>query len=50
MWLSLGILGGLLAVSAIGLFRRSRRQRKRNLDVGSVSEAWLAEHRGKTTD
>jgi hypothetical protein len=50
MWLSLGIFGGLLAVSAIALYRRSRRKRKHNLDVGSLSEAWLAEHRGKTTD
>jgi hypothetical protein len=51
MWLSYGILGSLLAVtvSLLGLSIRSRR-RKRNIDVGSVSEAWLAEHRGKTSD
>lgn len=51
MWLRYGILGSLLAVtvSLLGLSIRSRR-RKRNIDVGSVSEAWLAEHRGKTSD
>ena len=50
MWLGFGILGGLLALTAISIFQRSRRTRKRDLDVGSVSAAWLAEHRGKTAD
>ena len=50
MWLGVGILGGLVALTAISMFRRSRRPQKRSLDVGSVSAAWLAEHSGKTTD
>jgi len=51
MWLGFGILGGILAVTA-SLWLRSRRNRRRQrkIDVGSVSESWLAEHRGKTSD
>jgi hypothetical protein len=52
MWLGFGIVGGILAVTVLLwlLLRRKRRRRQRNIDVGSVSESWLAEHRGKTSD
>jgi hypothetical protein len=49
MWVKLGILSGVLMV-AWGLLRRTRRRKPRTIDVGSVSESWLAEHRGRTTD
>lgn len=49
MWFGLGILGSLVVV-AVSLARLGRRKRKKDIDVGAVSEAWLAEHRGRTSD
>lgn len=49
MWIGLGILSGLVVV-AVSLARVGRRKRKQDIDVGTVSEAWLAEHRGRTSD
>jgi len=50
MWFGIGVAGGLVVVvlSLLGLARR--RPRQRQIDVGSVSESWLAEHRGRTSD
>lgn len=49
MWVGLGIVSGLL-LAALSLLRHSRRKANKNIDVGSVSDAWLAEHRGRTSD
>jgi hypothetical protein len=50
MWLGIGVAGGLVVV-ALSLLRFARRRpQQRQIDVGTVSEAWLAEHRGKTSD
>jgi len=49
MWWGIGVAGGLVvvALSLLGLVKRSR---PRQIDVGPVSDAWLAEQRGKTSD
>ena len=48
MWWGIGLAGGLVVVlSLLGLVKRSR---PRQNDAGSVSESWLAEHRGRTSD
>lgn len=49
MWWGIGVAGGLVvvALSLLGLVKRSR---QRQIDAGSVSESWLAEHRGRTSD
>ena len=44
-WLQLGIAGGALVV-IVALLRRGRRRRSNAIDVGRVSDAWLAEQRG----
>jgi hypothetical protein len=48
MWWGIGLAGGLVvvALSLLGFARR----RPRQIDVGPVSDAWLAEQRGKTSD
>lgn len=48
MWLKIGVVSGLV-LAAMSLLRFARR-RPRQIDVGAVSEAWLAEQRGKTSD
>lgn len=51
MWVQVALWGGGLAVAALvlaGVFRR--RSAKTRIDVGAVSDAWLAEHRGKRQD
>jgi hypothetical protein len=48
MWMQVAVWGGALAVTAAivaGLFWR--RTGKKRIDVGAVSDAWLAEHRGR---
>jgi hypothetical protein len=46
MWM-LGIAGGAIVV-ALAFWKRSmRRGRTRGIDVGPVSEAWLAEQRAR---
>jgi hypothetical protein len=47
MWLKLGILGGVVVAV---LLQRALRRRTRNIDVGRVSDAWLAEQRGRSLD
>ncbi len=48
MWLQWGLIGGGIVVLGAVLTRLlSRRSAKKGIDVGSVSEAWLAEHRGR---
>jgi hypothetical protein len=49
MWLGIGVASGLVVVALTLLFAR-RRPRQKHIDVGSVSESWLAEHRGRTSD
>jgi len=50
MWFGIGVAGGLVVV-VLSLLRLARRRpRQRQIDVGSVSESWLAEHRGRTSD
>jgi prolipoprotein diacylglyceryltransferase len=51
MWYGIGVASGLVVV-ALSLLRFARRRsaRQREIDVGSVSESWLAEHRGRTSD
>mgnify|MGYP000078053322 CR=1 FL=1 len=50
MWLGIGLVSGLV-LAAVSLFRFVRRRPQgRAIDVGSVSESWLAEHRGRTSD
>ncbi len=48
MWVKLGIVGGVFA-AAWWLLRFTRRKRNRPIDVGSVSAAWLAEERGRSS-
>lgn len=43
MWRTVGIVLGTLGSLA---FLRRRRRRSKRFDVGTVSEAWLASHRG----
>ncbi|MGE0864247.1 MAG: hypothetical protein AB7P34_10125 [Vicinamibacterales bacterium] len=50
MWVGIGMVGGLVLVAVSLLSLARRRQKPRDIDVGAVSEAWLAEHRGKTSD
>ena len=42
----MAIASGVL-VAVVGLWRRSGKRRWAALDVGAVSEGWLAEHRGR---
>ena len=46
MWLGVGIASGA-AVIVLAVLRRIMKRRPRTIDVGSVSEAWLAEQRGR---
>jgi hypothetical protein len=48
-WLQLGIACGAL-VMIFALLRRGLRRRSNAIDVGRVSEAWLAEQRGRQND
>jgi hypothetical protein len=49
MWLQIGLLGGALLV-AVAVVRFVRRKSSRPIDVGPVSDAWLAEQRGRRQD
>ena len=50
MWVGIGMVSGVVLI-ALSLFRLARRRsRQKHIDVGSVSESWLAEHRGRTSD
>jgi membrane protein implicated in regulation of membrane protease activity len=50
MWLQLGLLGGALLVAAVLVRRFVRRRSSRAIDVGPVSDAWLAEQRSRRHD
>jgi len=50
MWLTVGVVSGLVLAAAALLRLARRRPRQRHIDVGAVSESWLAEQRGKTSD
>lgn len=50
MWITVGVVSGLVLAAASLLRFARRRSRQRHIDVGTVSEAWLAEQRGKTSD
>lgn len=43
MWLQFGI--GSAVVLLVAVIGRAVRRRKKHIDLGSVSDAWLAEHR-----
>ena len=52
-WLRLALVVGLVGVIVIAIAMRHRRvtpQSDRDIDVGTVSEGWLAEQRGSRTD
>jgi hypothetical protein len=48
-WLQLGIACGVLLV-IFALVRHGLRRRTNAIDVGRVSEAWLAEQRARQND
>lgn len=51
MWLQLGLVGGAIILTAAILSRYWRRRGSRNrIDVGPVSDAWLAEQRSRRHD
>jgi hypothetical protein len=49
MWVQIGAVAGALMV-AVALFKRMTRAKSKAIDVGAVSEAWLAEHRARGRD
>lgn len=49
MWGRLGIVGGAIAVAWSVLWFGKRIRRNRPIDVGSVSGAWLAEERARSS-
>jgi hypothetical protein len=46
VWIALGMVS-VAALVALGLLQRSWRTHASRFDVGSVSEAWLAEQSGR---
>jgi hypothetical protein len=51
MWMQVALWGGGIAVTALVVVRLLRRRATRTrIDVGAVSDAWLAEHRGRRQD
>jgi hypothetical protein len=46
MWIQLGLAGGAAVVILI-LVARALLRRPHKIDVGPVSDAWLAEHRAR---
>jgi hypothetical protein len=50
-WLRLALVVGLVGVIVIAMRRRRvAPQSDRDIDVGTVTEGWLAEQRGSRTD
>jgi len=49
MWVALTI-GGLAAALLIGRALARRRRAQSHIEVGGVSESWLAEHRGSRNE
>lgn len=52
LWLQLAVVVGLAGVLAAAVLRRHRvhSDSPHDIDVGTVSEGWLAEQRGSRTD
>jgi hypothetical protein len=50
MWLQIGLWGGAVLLTAAVLRSLLRRRSSRPIDVGPVSDAWLAEQRGRRQD
>jgi len=50
MWLQVSLLGGALLLTAAVVRRLMRRRSSRPIDVGPVSDAWLAEQRSRRHD
>jgi hypothetical protein len=49
MWVQIGAAAGAI-VFAIAIFKRFSRPKSKTIDVGAVSDAWLAEHRARGRD
>jgi hypothetical protein len=49
MWVQIGAAAGAL-IFMFAIFKRISRPKSRNIDVGNVSDAWLAEHRARGRD
>lgn len=49
MWVQIGAAAGAL-VLVMALFKRLSRPKSKEIDVGAVSDAWLAEHRARGRD
>jgi hypothetical protein len=47
MWIQLGLAGGAALVIGFAVLRRIWLRNQQRIDVGPVSEAWLAEQRGR---
>jgi hypothetical protein len=50
MWMQLGLWGGALLVTGLVVRQLFRRRSSRPIDVGPVSDAWLAEQRARRHD
>ena len=49
MWFQIGAAAGVVVV-VFALFKRISRPKSKEIDVGAVSDAWLAEHRARGRD
>ena len=49
MWVQIGAAAGAI-IMAMALFKRFSRPKSKSIDVGAVSDAWLAEHRARGRD
>jgi hypothetical protein len=47
MWLQFGLAGGAVALLLLLVVNRAFRRRSGRIEVGPVSEAWLAEQRSR---
>jgi membrane protein implicated in regulation of membrane protease activity len=50
MWLQVGLASGAVVVLLAVLRRMMTRRKSQHIDVGPVSESWLAEQRARRTD
>jgi hypothetical protein len=49
MWVQISAAAGAI-VLVVALFKRFSRPKSKEIDVGAVSDAWLAEHRARGRD
>ena len=49
MWVQLGAAAGAI-IFVLAFWKRKSRSKSRAIDVGAVSDAWLAEHRARGRD